>query len=180
MDRIIRVIAALDGTCGVVVNVPAGKALGAQTGGHFSFRAVNVLLTQHAGHRLHQHKRFYDSAWYPAANRAVYAMIIEASRMHIEACWIYIHNRRTEQVHAVFVSDAGVEPIEAATRLCPVTNTNHTLISKTQQLSSSEELERFMVESYISLSKVEIVTHVGGDVFGRKSQGVKVVELDIA
>jgi hypothetical protein len=44
-------------------------------------------------------------------------VVIEASRMHVEARGIYIHDRGAEQVHAVFVPKTRVEPIEASTRL---------------------------------------------------------------
>src|SRR5713226_3629614 len=99
--------------------------------------------------------------------------------MHVEARRIYIHDRGAEQVYAVFVPNARVEAIEAATRLDPIADTNHALTSEIEQLSSSEEFDGFIVEFYISLAKVEVVPHVSCGVPEWKSQSMKIVELDI-
>ena len=124
-------------------------------------------------------KGLHGTPWNPAINGAVHSVVIQASRMHVEARGIYIHNRGTEQVHAVFVPNARVEAIEAATRLDPIADTNHALTSEIEQLSSSEEFDGFIVEFYVSLAEVEVVPHVGGGVLEWESQCMKIVELNI-
>src|SRR5258707_13967628 len=146
MDQIIRVTATLQRTSYIVVDIPAWKALGAEAGCHFGFRAVEVLLAQYARHGLHQHKGLRGSPWNPTINGAVYAVVVQASRMHVEARGVYIHDRGAEQVHAILVPNAKVETVPAATRLGPVADTTHALISEIEQLSSGEEFDRFVVE----------------------------------
>src|SRR5260370_39741776 len=173
MDRIIRVTATLQCTCYIVVDVPARKALDAQARCRFGFRAVDVLLTQYARHRLHQYKRLQGSAWNPVINGAVHPVVIQASPMHVEARGIYIHNRGAEQVHAVFVPNARVEAIEASTRLGPIADANHALIPEIEQLSSGEKFEGLIVEFYVGLAKVEVVPHVGGGGLEWESKSIK-------
>lgn len=79
MDRIIRVTATLQCTWNIVVDVPARKALDAQAGCHFGFRALDVLLTQYARHGLHQHKGLHGTPWNPAINGARHSVVIQAS-----------------------------------------------------------------------------------------------------
>jgi hypothetical protein len=66
--------------------------------------------------------------------------------MHVCGCGMNNHDRRAEQVHAISVPNAKVETVPAATRLGPVADTNHALIPEIEELSSGEELDRFVVE----------------------------------
>src|SRR5882757_5786390 len=138
MDRIIRVTTTLQRTGYIIVDVPARKTLDAQARCHFRLRAIEVLLTQHAWHRLHQHKGLHRRPWNPAIDRAVHTMIIQPSRMHVETCGVDIHHRSTEQIHSDFVSNAGVETVETAARLGPVADPNHAFISEIKQLPSGK------------------------------------------